>query len=162
MWCPSTYVPAAACIDHSAGCYPHRDELSDLGSEDEPQNNGALVLVWAGDYRRQEVWVASGANIGNWYCLGNEFFRPKVWDPPRRDVWDRSLGPARPAGTIPMHPCWSDVLGRGPVMLLSTGRGDAYRQGWRNGRRNLVEQIGALAEEDPSGGDSAGAAVVDG
>jgi hypothetical protein len=128
MWCSLSYKPARLCEDHT-GEFPHYDVLSDLGSEDEPQTSGALVLVWAGDYRRHEVWVASGANIGNWYCLGNEFLRPKVWDPPRQDVWDRSPQLPRPAGTIPTQPDWSHVLGRGPVMLLSTGRGDAYREG---------------------------------
>jgi hypothetical protein len=145
-------MPVVNCPEHSMG-HPHRDRLSDLGDEDEPRGNGALVLVWAGDYRQQEVWVASGANVGNWYCLGNEFHRPKVWDPPERSLWDRSPQPPRPTGTIPLQPTWKDVLGRGPVSLLTHDNVTSYRAGWRNGRRRLHEEIEALAEDD-SGADA--------
>jgi len=40
-----------------------------LGYEDEPQESGAVVAVNHGDYRSQELWVRSGSNIGNWFCL---------------------------------------------------------------------------------------------
>jgi hypothetical protein len=148
-WCGRSGEPAGTCAEHASG---HRDLLSDLGSEDEPRSNGALVLVWAGDYRRQEVWVASGSNIGNWYCLGGEYGRPKVWDPPRQEMWDRRPQLGRPFGTIPQHPDWSFVLTRGPVSLLSYDNSEACRDGWRNGRRRLYEEIEALAEDD-SGAD---------
>jgi hypothetical protein len=150
VWCLRAQRPVGECADHENG--RHRDWVSDLGPDDEPQHGGALVLVWAGDYRMQEVWVASGANIGNWYCLGNEFSRPTVWEPPKREFWDRSPEPPRPAGTIPQHPTWDDVLTRGPVSLLSHDNVTAYRAGWSNGRRRLSQEIESLAEDD-SGAD---------
>lgn len=118
---------------------------------DEPQESGALAVVHAGDYRRQEVWVRSGANIGNWYPLGGEFGRPKVAEDPRsvvakmvdREPW------RQPPGTIPLHPCWSDVLARGPVTLLVAADGGAYAAGWVAGRRDLWQAMESVAEESP-------------
>lgn len=150
VWCGWSRRPVAGCTDHAEG-HPHRDVPSVLGPDDEPRSGGALVLVWAGEYRWQEVWVASGANIGNWYCLGSEFGRPKAWDAPRQDMWDRSAVSVRPTGTIPQHPHWEDVLARGPVSLLSYDNREAYAFGWRNGRRHLVEAFESLAEEDDPG-----------
>lgn len=127
-----------------------------LGHGDEPQESGAVVAVHFGDYRRQEIWVRSGANIGNWYPLGGEFGRPRVAEDPRsemekmvsRERWQR------PAGTIPQHPHWEDVLARGPVTLLVAADEGAYRQGWRNGRHAMFHSISSEAEslayEDPS------------
>jgi hypothetical protein len=155
VWCSWSYRPAAECDEHGSG-HPHRDVVSPLGPDDEPRYNGALVLVWAGDYRFQEVWVASGANIGNWYCLGNEFRRPPVWDPPKQDMWDRSPQPPRPAGTIPLQPDWFFVLTRGPASLLSHQDDTGYRNGWRNGRRRLVEEIETLAEDDSGADEDSG------
>jgi hypothetical protein len=149
VWCMRSGELAGQCADHGSG---HRDLVSPLGADDEPQGSGALVLVWAGDYRRQEVWVASGSNIGNWYCLGGEYGRPKVWDPPQQDIWDRRPLLPRPFGTIPQHPDWSFVLTRGPVSLLAYDNSEAYRDGWRNGRRRLHQEIESLAEDD-SGAD---------
>lgn len=159
-WCNWSYKRADQCPDHTTG-HPHRDVTGALGPDDEPRRSGALVEVWAGDYRRQEVWVASGANIGNWYCLGGEFGRPQVWDPPARPYADmitsREPCPPRPAGTVPLQPTWQDVLGRGPVSLLSTNNQDAYADGWRNGRRDLVYRIESLADDDSGAyGGSAG------
>jgi len=151
-WCLWTRRRVADCVEHGTG-HPHRDMVSDLGADDEPRSSGALVVVWAGEYQYQEVWVASGANIGNWYCLGGEFGRPKAWDPPSREFFDRSPVPQRPAGTIPLHPTWEDVLDRGPVSLLTHDNVTAYRTGWRNGRRRLHEEIEELAEDD-SGADA--------
>lgn len=107
-----------------------------LGPADEPQNSGAVVAVHYGNYRRQEVWVSSGANIGNWYPLGGEFWA----------VWDRQR---MPAGVTKQHPTWEDVLARGPVTLLVPGDAEAYRQGWRNGRRDLWQAMEGIAEDDP-------------
>jgi hypothetical protein len=76
-----------------------------LGPGDEPQETGAVVAVHFGDYRLQEIWVSSGANIGNWYPLGGEFWA----------VWERQ---EMPAGVRKSHPVWDDVLARGPVTLL--------------------------------------------
>ncbi len=123
-----------------------------LGRDDEPQNSGAIVAVNHGSYRDQELWVRSGANIGNWYPLGNEFgIRMKVWDDPRSSLEKLGIGPApkRPEGTIPQHPEWSDVLARGPVTLLVPADGAAYLSGWRNGRRALWQDMESMAEEDP-------------
>ena len=106
-----------------------------LGQDDEPQQSGAIVAVHYGDYHAQEIWVRSGANIGNWYCLGGEFGVPSR----RHD--------GRP---LPLHPRWEDVLERGPVTLLASGHDEAYATGWANGRRHLVEQIETLSEEDPT------------
>lgn len=122
-----------------------------LSLNDEPQESGAVVAVHLGDYRRQELWIRSGANIGNWYCLGGEFGRPKVAEDPRsmadkmvsREHWER------PAGTIPQHPDWHDVCARGPVTLLVGADSDAYVQGWRAGRRDLWSQMEDVASEDP-------------
>lgn len=104
--------------------------MPDLSYEDEPQQSGAVVAVNYGDYRRQELWQSSGANIGNWYCLGNEF------GVPRHD-----------GHTLPVHPTWSDVLARGPVTLLSPGDEATYATGWANGRRRMVEQIEELSDD---------------
>lgn len=123
-----------------------------LGPNDEPQESGAVVAVHFGDYRRQEIWVRSGANIGNWYCLGSEFGTPKTWDDPRSyadKMFDRSPPPMRPAGTVPLQPDWYDVAARGPVTLLVGADGDAYVQGWRAGRRDLWQQMEDVASEDP-------------
>lgn len=123
-----------------------------LGPDDEPQESGALVAVHLGDYRRQEVWVSSGANIGNWYCLGGEFGTPRVWDDPRSHL-DRMFNadpvPVRPAGTVPQHPHWDDILTRGPVTILTPGDDDTYRAGWRNGRRNLWHDMENRIDEGP-------------
>jgi hypothetical protein len=149
-FCTWSYQPVNQCADHSVG-HPHGDVIGPLGLNDEPRTSGALVAVWAGDYRRQEVWFASGANIGNWYCLGGEFGRPKIWDDPRTDfekMQDRRAAPLRPAGTVPLHPHWEDILERGPVYLLSWDNVTAYRAGWRNGRRQLAEDFQSLAEDD--------------
>lgn len=124
-----------------------------LGQHDEPKHPGAVVAVHYGDYRRQEIWVASGTNIGNWYPLGGEFGRPKVVGDTRTDVEKLTGRPpwVQPPGTIPPHPHWEDVLARGPVTLLSAGGAETYRRGWRAGRRNLWEAMETLAEEDPPG-----------
>jgi hypothetical protein len=136
-WCGWSYQPSRKCPDHGEG-EPHSNIVSPLGPGDEPRQNGALVIVWPGNYRRQETWTASGANIGNWYCLGNEFGRPRIWQPPTNPIIDllphRGPVPQCPPGMVPLHPDWSDVLKRGPVFLLSHDNVTAYRTGWRNGR----------------------------
>lgn len=122
-----------------------------LGPADEPQHSGALVAVHYGDYRLQECWVRSGSDIGNWYCLGNEYGRPRVWVDPRSEMEkliDRGPAPRPGPGEVPLHPHWEDVLARGPVTLLTAGDGEAYRAGWRNGRRAMVEQMEAVADDD--------------
>jgi hypothetical protein len=123
-----------------------------LGPDGEPQGGGAVVAVNYGDYRTQEIWVRSGANIGNWYPLGGEFGQPRVVEDPMpsarramsREVW------RQPPGTIPLHPHWSDVLARGPVVLLTAADGDAYLAGWKAGRRDLWQSMEEVAEGDPS------------
>jgi hypothetical protein len=114
-----------------------------LGHDDEPQEAGALVAVHAGDYRKQEVWVRSGANIGQWYPLGGE-----SWV-----VWNRER---MPPGVTKAHPHWEDVLARGPVTLLVAADEGAYRLGWRNGRHAMYEQINSemesLTYDDPPNG----------
>ncbi|MEV1315451.1 hypothetical protein AB0J14_05120 [Micromonospora arborensis] len=123
-----------------------------LGPNDEPQESGAVVAVHYGDYRRQELWVSSGANIGNWYCLGGEFSRPKVWVDNRSEM-DKMLwrGPRpRPGpGEVPLHPHWEDVIARGPVTLLVPAGRQAYVEGWRAGRRDLWQSMESVAEDDP-------------
>lgn len=143
VWCVDSLVLATRCDDHDW----HREVQSPLGPQDEPRGSGSLVLVWADtSYRTQEVWVNSGANVGAWYCLGGEFGRPQVWNPPP-SILRRTPPPPQPAGTVPSHPDWGFVLSRGPVTLLVAADRVAYRNGWRNGRISLVEQIEALAEE---------------
>lgn len=123
-----------------------------LGRNDEPRESGAVVAVHHGDYRRQEIWVASGANIGNWYPLGGEFGRPKVVEDPR-PYHERTFGPRwrQPPGTVPLHPTWTDVLARGPVTLLVAAGDDGYVAGWRAGRRDLWCRMEDVAEDDPQG-----------
>lgn len=125
-----------------------------LGPCDEPQASGVVVAVHYGDYRRQELWVSSGANIGSWYPLGGEFGRPKVWVDQRSPLEKlASHGPEpRPGpGEVPLHPCWSDVLARGPVTLLVPAGDAAYRAGWRAGRQHLVGQMEEAAYDEPDG-----------
>lgn len=126
-----------------------------LGPGDEPQYSGAVVAVHYGDYRRQELWIASGSNIGNWYLLGSEYGRPKVVEDPRSEMEKMcSREPWRqPPGTIPLHTDWSHVLARGPVTLLTAGDEETYRRGWRAGRRDLCQAMESVAEEDPTEGD---------
>lgn len=103
----------------------------------EPEvSGGAIVVVNYGDYRSQEVWVASGANVGNWYPLGSEF----------------RVG--TPHGVTKTHPTWDDVTARGPVTLLVATPAEAYQQGWADGRRRLLEQVEELhdAEDQAPGG----------
>ncbi|GAA0493754.1 hypothetical protein Ade02nite_21190 [Paractinoplanes deccanensis] len=107
-----------------------------LGLNDEPQESGAVVAVHWGDYRRQEIWVNSGASVGTWFPLGGEFWV----------VWDRQR---MPAGVTKQHPDWHDVCARGPVTLLVGADSDAYVQGWRAGRRGLWQQMEDVASEDP-------------
>jgi hypothetical protein len=124
-----------------------------LGDADEPQGGGAVVAVHFGDYRRQEIWVSSGANVGNWYCLGGEFGTPKVWDaPPAYGGGPQHRTPPRPAGTVPQHPDWYDVLERGPVTLLTPGDADTYTAGWKAGRRALWQDMEDAIGDDPPGG----------
>ena len=126
--------------------------MRELGYEDEPQQSGAVVAVNYGDYREQEIWVRSGSNIGNWYCLGGEFGRPRPWDDPRTDMqrlvtW-RGPEPKPGPGEIVRHPHWDDILARGPVTLLFPGDEGAYKTGWANGRRRLREQIEEMDDDD--------------
>lgn len=107
-----------------------------LGPHDEPRHNGAAVAVHWGDYRRQEIWVASGANIGAWYPLGGEYWL----------VWDRKQ---MPPGVTKQHPDWRDVLARGPVVLLTAATEDAYNAGWRAGRRGLLDAMEDMVYDDP-------------
>lgn len=100
-----------------------------LGYADEPQDSGAVVAVNWGDYRRIELWIRSGDNIGNWYYLGNESGRPM-------------------RGEIPVHPTWRDVLARGPVTLLVASDAEARAAGWAAGRRRLLEQMEGRLDDD--------------
>lgn len=99
---------------------------------------GTLAVVNQGDYRTQEVWVASGSNIGAWYPLGGEHWV----------VWDRKR---MPAGVTKDHPRWEDITDRGPVTLMVATSAAAYGQGWADGRARLLEQIENLkdAEDRP-------------
>jgi hypothetical protein len=130
------------------------NEAHQVGPDDEPQESGAVVAVWWGDYRRQEIWVRSGANIGNWYCLGGEFGTPKVWDPPKDPYGlvghDRKPVPQRPAGTVPQHPDWWFIVRRGPVTILTPGDEDTYLAGWRAGRRDLWQSMEEATDYGPT------------
>ena len=129
-----------------------------LRYEDEPQDSGALVAVHYGDYRRQEVWVRSGSNIGNWYPLGSEYGRPRPWDDPRTEMQKLTWTGPRPTpgpGQVPRHPTWQDVLDRGPVTLLVAGQNEARAAGWRSGRRHMAGQVEALIYDEEGDGDDA-------
>lgn len=126
---------------------------AEASHHDEPQNSGAVVVVYYGDYRRQEIWVRSGANIGNWYCLGGEFGQPKVWRGPQASfekltLSSRSRTPRPGPDEVPFHPHWEDILARGPVTLLTAANGESYRTGWRNGRRRMAEQMEAISDDE--------------
>jgi len=122
-----------------------------LGPSDEPQNSGAVVAVNYGDYRTQELWVRSGANVSNWFCLGGEFGRPRVWidqRDPLEMLTHRGPQPGPGPGEIPQFPHWEDIIARGPVTLLSPGNEDTYKAGWVNGRRRLVEQMESVTDDE--------------
>lgn len=127
-----------------------------LGPSDEPDAPGSVVAVNFGDYRTQEVWVSSGSNIKNWFCLGGEYGRPKVWDDPRTEMQKHMWGPKdgpppRPGpNEIPRYPVWRDVLARGPVVLLSPGDGHTYATAWVAGRLRMVEQMESVSLDGPS------------
>lgn len=123
-----------------------------LGPYDEPQNSGAVVAVHWGDYRLQEIWQRSGSSIGNWWCLGGEWGRPKVWIDTRNSLEQlahRGPEPGPGPNEIRQFPTWQDILARGPVILLVPGDQDSYRAGWRNGRRRMAEQMEAVSYDDP-------------
>lgn len=120
-----------------------------LGPHDEPQQSGAIVAIHHGDYRRQQVFVASGANIGIWYCLGGEYGRVKVVDDQRNHLEQLGSKWRQPSGTIPQHPHWEDLLALGPVTLLVPGNNATYDAGWRAGRRDLWNTVEALVYDGP-------------
>lgn len=99
---------------------------------------GTLAVVHQGDYREQEVWVASGSNIGNWYPLGGEHWA----------VWRRGY---MPPGVTMQYPTWRDVVARGPVTLMVPSPQAAYDQGWEDGRTRLLEQIEGLRDAEVTG-----------
>jgi hypothetical protein len=102
----------------------------------EPEvSGGTLAVVNYGDYRGQEVWVDSGTNIGNWYPLGGEFWC----------LWERQQ---MPPGVTKDHPTWDDVTARGPVTFGVAGSREAYQQGWKDGRRRLMEQVEELHDDE--------------
>lgn len=114
------------------------EETAKVFGPDDPEpevRGGTLAVVHLGDYRRQEVWVASGANIGNWYPLGGEFWV----------VWDRQR---MPTGVTNPDPTWHDVVARGPVTLVVGAQDQAYTQGWRDGRQRLLEQVDDLRDDE--------------
>lgn len=121
-----------------------------LGPHGEPQHSGAVVAVNWGDYRTQELWVRSGANIGNWYPLGGEFVRPRRWID-RRSPAEllMNVPPDGPGpGEVPLHPHWEDVLARGPVTLLVASDAEARAAGWAAGRRRLFEQMEGQIDDE--------------
>lgn len=111
-----------------------------LGKYDEPQTANAVVAVHYGDHYAQEIWVASSINDGSWYPLGGE----------RWTVWKTHQ---MPPGVTKDHPTWTDVLARGPVVLLTPGDATTYTAGWKASRRRLLEQIEDLGDEQPESGD---------
>lgn len=115
-------------------------------TKDSPWPNasaGTIAVVHYGDYRRQEIWVLCGSNVGNWYPLGNQYGNRALNDP-----------------TVPQHPHWDDIVARGPVTILAATSQEAYRSGWADGRRNLFEQVEQEYEWGPSGTEDATPAQV--
>jgi hypothetical protein len=129
---------------------PGAPKVFTVGDPEPDCSPGTVAAVRYADYRRQEIWVSSGANIGNWYPLGGEFGIPKVAEDPRtpmeklisRDRW------RQPPGTVPLHPHWEDIVARGPVTLLVPGQADAYATGWADGRARLFQQMDELRDEE--------------
>ena len=97
------------------------DQPRYLGPADEPQDPGAIVAVHYGDYRQMELWVASSGDIG-------------VWVPIR-------------APGLPIRGVWTDVLDRGPVVLLTPAPEDVYRAGHAAGVRELFAKIQEIGED---------------
>lgn len=121
-----------------------------LRPEDEPKHSGALVAVHYGE-PQQEIWVRSRSNIGNWYPLGSEYGQPRPWDDPRSELEKLSRGGPAPRpgpGEVPRHPHWQDVLDRGLVTLLVAAQDEARAAGWAAGRRQMLEQIETLSEDE--------------
>lgn len=113
---------------------------------------GTVIAVHYGDYRNQEIWVASGAHVGNWLCLGGEFGRPKIVEDDRNAL-EKMSGRIRwvqPEGTIPLWPDLRDILRRGPVTRLVAADRETYVAGWRDGRRQLVSEMDEAAYEGPA------------
>jgi hypothetical protein len=124
---------------------------------DDPEpdySGGAVFAVHYGNYRRQEIWVASGDNIGNLYPLGGEAGKPRIVEDPRSEL--EKIGPTlgrsrtwqQPPGTIPLHPTWHDMVARGPVVMLVPGQADTYAAGWATGRQRLLAQIEQLRDDE--------------
>lgn len=63
-------------------------------------------------------------------------------------MWDRKH---MPPGVTKQHPTSGDVIARGQVTLLVAGQDEQYRAGWRAGRRELLDSIEGLAEDEPDG-----------
>jgi hypothetical protein len=127
------------------------EQPATLGPPDEPRQPGAVVAVNYGDYRSQELWICSGSSIGNWWCLGGEYGRPRAWIDQRTEMekmLHRGPKPGPGPDEVPQYPHWEDVLARGPVTLLSAGEQDTYAAGWANGRRRMLEQMEELGDCD--------------
>lgn len=115
--------------------------------------HGTVAVVNYGDYASQEVWMKSGVMDGSWICLGGDGGqRPPIRDDPR--TYAQKLVDPRPyippAGALPSWPKWTDMLRRGPVVILAPGQHALYEAGWRNGRRDLLSEIESLAEDGPN------------
>lgn len=142
QWCLRHYEPSP-CWDDDCSF------VTGAGGEDEPHDSGAIAVTWLGDYRYQCVWVRSGANIGNWYPLGNEFGRPQTWADPRNEL-ERMTSPApegrAPRNMVPLHPEWADLLDRGPVTVLAATNQKAYERGWAAGVRKARYAVDSQLE----------------
>ncbi len=101
-----------------------------LGPADEPMGPGTLVAVWFGDPDRMEIWCSGRVNRGNWYPLTQPLSLTTV-------------------EKIRPHPEWSDVLARGPVVLLVPAPAVAYDYGWQLGRRELLNRLQDLVDSEP-------------
>lgn len=117
----------------------------------EPEvTGGTIAVVNYGDYRTQEIWVASGSNIGNWYPLGGEFGAPKVAEDPRTTIQQMvdPRGWQQPPGTVPSYPTWDDMTARGPVVIVTATNAESYARGWTDGRARLLAQVEELRDDE--------------
>lgn len=60
--------------------------------------------------------------------------------------WDSRW--VQPAGTIPLHPRWEDIIARGPVVIVVPGQEGVWDAGWKTGQRRLIERIQEIADFD--------------
>lgn len=103
------------------------------GDRDPQFPAGTIAVVHYGDYRSNIIFMADGANDGNWYPIAGPYGRrPSI----EEITGDRNV-----------HPEWRHLTRLGPVTILTGSQEETWQAGWNAGRRDLVTQIADLADE---------------